>query len=213
MDQNSTERRWKYHQTSVRLEPARPCGPAKKTKTNKTTGPYHLNPKSFFVFTAFGCFSLSISVSQIIKSCVQAFSSLYFPQQCICLVMIARMSASHKGQCIEVTCTGTPSDAVSSVVHRVGKTWKNVEQRDYTKQERKNIAGITGYLETRNNGFVRFPWQNKTGHVTKTVDILKEPTESNNESSLERSLSLSTSKWLLRSSTTLQKHQIWSFVF
>lgn len=52
--------------------------------------------------------TISITISQIPRYCVW-------------------MSASHKGQFIEVTCTGTPSDAVSSDVHGVRKC-QNVEQ-------------------------------------------------------------------------------------
>lgn len=68
------------------------------------------------------------------------FFHLIFSPPSICLVMIARISAFHKGQLIEVAYTGSPSDAVSSVVHRVVKHVRTcgAEERDYTRQERKN---------------------------------------------------------------------------
>ncbi len=61
---------------------------------------------------------------------MSSFISTFSPQS-ICLVMIGQTSASHKGQLIEVTCTETPSDAVTSAVHRVVKNMsEHVEQRD-----------------------------------------------------------------------------------
>lgn len=115
-----------------------------KRKTEKRCVMWWLcHPQCLYNFNIgyFSVRTISITISQILAYCVWALSSLYFLPQSICLVMIAQLSVTHKGQYIEVMCTGTPSDAVI-LLSTGSENMLDCEAEetvgDYTWQERKN---------------------------------------------------------------------------